>query len=430
MATQTVSIPAPRPLASPSIDRRTRGRVLLVSPQPFYEDRGTPIAVELVARTLGSLGFHVDLLAFPIGQDVDLPGVTVHRSARLFGITAVPIGFSAGKLALDAGLFGSFARLLDSGDYDVVHAVEEAAYLAAMLCPSRGVPFIYDMASAIPVEVERHPLLGSRVAQSVLRSVERNVLGRAAHVVCSQGLGERVRELAPLTPVSEWRFPIPDLVSDRKSAASLRGRMGISRDEHVVLYAGNFSRYQGLDLLIEAFTLAARRHSELTLCCVGAPDAASASRWRDRLPEDVRPRARVVPRVPRQEVSNYLAMADTLVSLRPEGDNAPLKMFEYMAAGRPILATRGRAHEPVLTAERAVLCDCDAEDIASGLSDLMRDPQKADRVSRSAQGFAQREYGREQFEDLLLDVYEPFERYAAPWWDHPRPLPSRRRDHH
>src|SRR5262245_50013658 len=142
MQTQSVRTLSPHPMAWPAVRRETRGRVLLVSPQPFYEDRGTPIAVELVARTLGTLGYHVDLLAFPIGQEVEIPGVTVHRSARLFGIRNVPIGFSAGKLALDAGLLRSFSRMLDTGDYDVVHAVEEAAYLAALLCPSRGVPFI------------------------------------------------------------------------------------------------------------------------------------------------------------------------------------------------------------------------------------------------------------------------------------------------
>ena len=37
-------------------------RLLIVSPQPFYEDRGTPIAVSQLAAALSSLGYAVDLL--------------------------------------------------------------------------------------------------------------------------------------------------------------------------------------------------------------------------------------------------------------------------------------------------------------------------------------------------------------------------------
>lgn len=421
----SVQFPFPFAKREPYPGRRAvpRGRVLLVSPQPFYEDRGTPIAVELVSRTLASIGYEVDLLAFPIGEEVAIPGVTVHRSPRVFGIRTVPIGFSAGKLALDAGLFRSLDAMLHQRHYDVVHAVEEAAYFAAMLCPAQRVPFIYDMASAIPVELERHSVLGTKLAQSVMKGAERRVLRRAGRVICSQGLADRVREIAPDTPVTEWRFPIPEVNGKPGIARELRRSLGIRDDEYVVLYAGNFSRYQGLDLLLEGFEIAARRNARLTLVCVGAPDAEGAAGWHDRLPEDLRARARFLPRIPRREVPDYLEMADALVSLRPAGDNAPLKLFEYMASGRPILATRGRAHEPVLTPERAFLCECNAEDIAARLGDLVRDPARAARLGEKARRYAQRQYSRESFEQLLLDVYRDFEPVTLPWDTLPAPRP-------
>ena len=392
-----------------------RGRVLLVSPQPFYEDRGTPIAVELVSRSLASSGFDVDLLAFPIGREVAVPGVTIHRCARLFGVRTVPIGLSAGKVALDAALFYRLNRMLSARHYDVVHAVEEAAYFAAMLCPSRRVPFIYDMASAIPVELERHPLLGGRLAQRVLKRAEQAVLSRASHVVCSQGLAGRVRSISPDTPVTEWRFPVPDMSVDSKAGARLRAQLGIDPKDHIVVYAGNFSRYQGLDLLVDAFVIASRRNPRLTLACVGAADESDAAQWRDRLPEDVRPRAHVRTRVPRPEVPDYLAMADTLVSLRPEGDNAPLKLFEYMASGRPIVATRGAAHEPLLNSERAFLCDARVDDIADQLTELAAKPARAARVAEAAKRFARTEYSADGFKRLLLRVYQAFEPVTLPW---------------
>ncbi|MEO7775217.1 MAG: glycosyltransferase, partial [Steroidobacteraceae bacterium] len=188
-------------------------RVLLVSPQPFYEDRGTPIAVSYVARALGELGCEVDLLAFPVGEHVELPGVRIHRSTKLLGIDSVPVGFSSRKAVLDVGLFQRFSQMLDSRVYDAVHAVEEAAYMAKVLCGSRGVPFVFDMASAIPEELKRHAVLGRQPLQWLLRVAEQRVLKGAAHVICSMGLASRVAKLSPLTACSEWRYPVFDQLS-------------------------------------------------------------------------------------------------------------------------------------------------------------------------------------------------------------------------
>ena len=48
--------------------RNSPGRILLVTPQPFYEDRGTPIAVHLLLKVLSDLGYTVDVVA---SDDVD-----------------------------------------------------------------------------------------------------------------------------------------------------------------------------------------------------------------------------------------------------------------------------------------------------------------------------------------------------------------------
>jgi hypothetical protein len=51
--------------AENSVAEPLRPRVLFVAPQPFYEDRGTPIAVRQVLQALGQLGYAVDLLTYP-----------------------------------------------------------------------------------------------------------------------------------------------------------------------------------------------------------------------------------------------------------------------------------------------------------------------------------------------------------------------------
>lgn len=53
----------------------------------------------------------------------------------------------------------------------------------------------------------------------------------------------------------------------------------------------------------------------------------------------------------------YLAQADILVSPRSKGSNTPMKLYSYLASGKPILATNLWTHTQVLTAASAVLTE-------------------------------------------------------------------------
>jgi hypothetical protein len=99
-------------------------RLLIISPQPFYEDRGTPIAVRQLVTALAALGFAVDLATFPVGSTPLIPGVRIVRAANPFGFRHVPVGFSFRKLVLDACLTGTVLNLLRRNRYAIVHGVE------------------------------------------------------------------------------------------------------------------------------------------------------------------------------------------------------------------------------------------------------------------------------------------------------------------
>lgn len=117
-----------------------RSRVLVVAPQPFYEDRGTPIAVCQLLRALSQLAYEVDVVTFPIGQSIDIPGVRYYRASNPFRVRRVPVGLSVAKLLLDVTLISELARRLSAGGYACIHAVEEAAFPAVVLGQRFRVP--------------------------------------------------------------------------------------------------------------------------------------------------------------------------------------------------------------------------------------------------------------------------------------------------
>ena len=118
-------------------------RILCIAPQPFYTDRGTPIAVWHVIKAYTESGAKVDLLTFPVGEDLHHPGLRTFRIPNLIMAKRIPIGFSLRKLILDAILVPAVWIRLSRQSYSCIHAVEEAAFplqgvgkkfLSCMIC--------------------------------------------------------------------------------------------------------------------------------------------------------------------------------------------------------------------------------------------------------------------------------------------------------
>ena len=80
----------------------------MIAPEPFFEPRGTPFSEFHRIRALTALGHQVDLVTYPFGQNVSMPGLRVFRSLRPPWVRHVKIGPSLAKIPLDALLTVSF----------------------------------------------------------------------------------------------------------------------------------------------------------------------------------------------------------------------------------------------------------------------------------------------------------------------------------
>jgi glycosyltransferase involved in cell wall biosynthesis len=88
----------------------------------------------------------------------------------------------------------------------------------------------------------------------------------------------------------------------------------------------------------------------------------------------------------------YLGLANVLVSPRTGGDNIPLKIFDYMASGRAIVATDIAAHRAILNPDRALLVDPTPEALAEGILHLLDDPGQAEVLGDGARSYAERHF--------------------------------------
>jgi glycosyltransferase involved in cell wall biosynthesis len=383
-----------------------RSRVLVVAPQPFYEDRGTPIAVRQLLQALSQLAYDVDVLTFPVGQTVEIPRVRYFRAPNPFRVRRVPIGFSLAKVLLDMTLFPVLARLLARGGYSCVHAVEEAAFAAVALGHRFRVPVIYDMQSSLPEQLAKHTVFRIPPAQAFLKRAERWLLRNADSIVSSAGLAQRVRLLAPKARLREWRYAALLPPAAPGEAEELRRELDIAPGRPVVLYSGTFETYQGLPELLAAIPHVRAEVPDVVFVLVGAAeDSGGTSVERGHMDLIREGTLRVVRRQPRERIPGFLALADVVVSPRAYGDNLPLKIFDYLAAGKPIVATDIPAHRAELDESRALLIQPWAPELASGIVRLLRDRALAESLAAAGRAYAETRFGWFEFVREVGDLY-------------------------
>ena len=57
--------------------------ILMIAPEPFFEPRGTPFSEYHRIRALLDLGHTVDLVTYPFGSDVAMPGLRIFRCLQI-----------------------------------------------------------------------------------------------------------------------------------------------------------------------------------------------------------------------------------------------------------------------------------------------------------------------------------------------------------
>lgn len=377
-------------------------KILIVAPQPFFRERGTPIAVRLLAETLCQFGHHVDLLAYHAGEDVTIPGLRLIRAARPPGVHEIPIGISWQKLLCDVSLLISMIRLVRRNDYDVIHAVEEAVFFAAVLSLFGRRKFIYDMDSSLSEQLT-DKWRSLRPLRGVLERVERMAVSRATTVlaVC-EDLATKVRPWVDGQRVAV----LPDVpLGDGKSSVcseSLRDIVG--NDSVIGLYVGNLEPYQGIDLLLEA--VARVSDARFRMIVIGG-DPAHVLRYRERVQATgIGDKVLFLGPRPVAQLDAYLSQADILLSPRILGGNTPMKVYSYMQSGKAIVATRIRSHTQAINDSCAELVAPDPEAMAGAIERLARDPERRRRLGEAARERAQLEYSLPVFRKKLELAYQ------------------------
>ena len=282
-----------------------------------------------------------------------------------------------------------------------------AAWLLARLKRARLVVEVRDLWPAIFTE------LGVLTNRRLIRLLERLELAAyaAADIVIVVSDGFRANLIArgvPADKVHTIRNGVRPGEFDPATPADaqLRARLGANANDCLVLYAGTHGISQGLTSVADA--AADLTEEPIWFAFVG--DGADKQRLQDRVAEHRLRNVTLLPSLPHEQVPALLAAADIcLVPLRDVplfSSFIPSKMFEYLAAGKPVVgALAGEAAQILREAGAWVVPPADSEALAAAIRPLAADPQRRQAMGRQGRFYVEKNFDRgtlaRQYRSLL-----------------------------
>jgi glycosyltransferase involved in cell wall biosynthesis len=361
------------------------------------------------------LGVTTDLLTYGEGQNVDIPNLRIIRIPRFRFFGNVKIGPSFLKLFLDFFLVIRTVSLLMRNRYDYVHAHEEAVFFCSFLKKFFRFKLIYDMHSSLPQQLLNFQFTRSRILISLFKKLENYALLSADFVItiCTDlsDYVQQVLEDSRKNIVIENSIFDPVKISARfrisgnfecHAKAEISDRiLQLSANKRFIVYAGTLEPYQGIDILIKAFIKVIADHQDTFLIVVGG-NRNQVAFYRTLVEKhNLNENVFFPGRVPKHLAQQYIRLASVLVSPRSEGTNTPLKIYEQLASGIPIVATNIYSHTQVLNDSVAFLVKPNPECMAEGLIKAFQDEGESRRKVENAKRLYEQKYARTVYEEKM-----------------------------
>ncbi len=375
--------------------------VVMLVRNPYTHDT----RVEKEARTLIDAGHEVTVVAdaapgLPAREARD--GAQVVRVARR-GPSLPGLRFLVHEARLH--------RILRRLEPDVLHAHDSNALIpVALAARSLRVPFVYDAHDLWLGRPRRErSRLYFALSQMLYAAIERLLVPRAAAVLTVS---------PPIARHLERRYRIDRVVLvanypdrpghvGRRELRSLPEGERIPPGEPIVLYLGGLMAGRGLEQLVDAMALVKR--GQLVLLGEGVLADALLARAAG---VGVSHRVHLLAPVPSAEVVEYAASATVGVSpIVPSCLNyrysLPNKLFQYMAAGIPVVASDFvQVREIVEDAACGLLVDTTRPaEMAEAIDRLVRDPDEAASMGERGRAAVEERYNWSTSASALLGVY-------------------------
>lgn len=302
-------------------------------------------------------------------------------------------------------------------DCDVYHCHEPGSlFVCAILKVLRGKKLIYDAHEHYPSLIAEDSLFPDFIRPLVrfFADVTERVLVRFADAVITvnESLQKHYEQIGKGASVI---YNFPDLKNFNPDKKNDRLEKKYAQNK-IVIYEGGVSRKRGLDKFILALPKVRKVVLNVEFLVVGKLfDTSDFEKWiEDYLKKQkLQETFEMIGWKPHEEVVNYINISDVgIILFQPTHYNnligLPIKLFEYMACGLPVVASNFPEISMVVKeADCGILVDpTDVDEIADAIVYLLEHPEEAMMMGENGRRAVEEKYNWERMEERLLEVYE------------------------
>ena len=368
---------------------------------PIFGRKGCSIHAQEVLAALLRGGAEVELFTThgEGERPQDLESIALHALQR------PPKGDPAARE--QAALAGNALlrnELMRSGSFDLIYERYSLWSFAGMeFARERHVPGLLEVNAPLIDEQAQYRVLVDRAAAE--RSAERAFRAATALLAVSDEVAAWLESF----PAARGKISVtPNGVRPERFPADLKPSLPSPAGTFTVGFVGTLKAWHGLSVLVEAFAQLRASHPAARLLVVGdGPE-------RERLGGDLAQRglesaAHLTGAVAPAAVPGLLASMDIAVAPYPRLDAfyfSPLKLFEYMAAGRAVVASGiGQVAKIIESGLNGILVPPgDARALADALAGLLSNPILRSRLGSAARETVLRSYTWDEVAARILQL--------------------------
>jgi glycosyltransferase involved in cell wall biosynthesis len=299
---------------------------------PVFGQKGCSIHVQEVIRSLLAKNVQVSLFTTRLGEEIppDFQQVKVYHLPTIPKVERAVREKVARSINPDLELELSLAQPCDF----VYERYSLWSYSGMEYARKMGIPGILEVNAPLILEQDKHRGL---VDKAEAEALARRVFQAATTIIAvSREIKDYVSQY--VTDTEKIQI-IPNGVNPQRFTGN--NIFGKDTQQFTVGFVGSLKPWHGLPVLIGAFACFHRHHPQTRLLIVGD------GKERDRLVQEVEQRnlesaVHFTGAVPPEAVPYWLAQMDVAVAPYPQSEDfyfSPLKVYEYMAAGLPVVAS-------------------------------------------------------------------------------------------
>jgi 1,2-diacylglycerol 3-alpha-glucosyltransferase len=386
--------------------------VAMVAACPFPANHGSAASIREMSDTLADMGHDVHIVTYGIGQpEIKVRRAKVHRIGPFRSETDAKVGPSPEKFLADFQLLRLLLGVIRRERIDIIHAHNyEGALIGIMAKWLTGRPLLYNGVNLMSDELASYRFIRPRwLALALGRALDWFVPIFPDHITA---VSPELKQWLVQSGVRAEKIDVvpagiePDLFGNH-SAEEFRDRYNPD-GRPVVMYAGVLNGFQRVDYLLRAFAVVLSEEPLARLLIVSPLRSEPHEREHKQLARELGIADAIVWIAPHplEHLPSYLALADVTVLPRPNCPGHPVKLLNYMLAGKPTVCFSGAGKGVRHLHDAFVVGDHDWHALGGGIVTLLRDRALAAQLGANAHNTVLTQFDWRQICPKIERIYD------------------------